>query len=766
MFGERQVRSLVFAANTFAATLVALYVSFSLGLPRPYWAMSTVYIVSQPLSGALRSKGVYRLFGTVVGGLAAVALMPALSDAPELLSLALALWVALCLYLSLLDRTPRSYVFILAGYTAAIIGFPVAPAPGLVFDTAQARVEGIGLGVISATLVHTLVFPQGLGPVLVGRITGWLTDAQGWTLDVLAGRSDPARDRDRRQLAADATEIRILSTHLPFDTTNFRDTTQVVRALQDRMTLLLPLISAVGDRLDVLRAEAPLAPELQAALDQVARWGADTEATRADADRLHDAVSAVTPRLDRRADWRDVVQDNLVDRLTQLIALVQDIRDLRANMRSGGRRLPRTLGEVDRARRGSALHRDRYLAFLSAFAALVAILVCCLGWIGLGWTEGSLAAVNAAVFCSFFAAQDDPAPAIATFLWFTVASVPIVALYQFAILPAIDGFPMLAAVLAPTLLVVGWFVADPRFTSRALPVAAGVANGLALAETFNASFAGFANSEIAQVAGLVAAVLVTRLVRSVGVEWSARRILRAGWRELARLAAARAPGDRTRFTVLMLDRAGLLVSPPRASLAWRRLHGGQSARRAPGGAEPGRPAACFGKAWRPARAARYGRCWTGWRATTGDWRRPRSRPVRAAPWPRRRRRRRPCSPSLTPPWRPRSGAWRRRKCGKACGRWWGFAAACFRTRRLTRLRRRTRPVRQEVDVYGVFVPSLLVCAFVAYAITALVTRLLARTGFYRLVWHRALFDMAFFVILWGVVAAIGGGLGGSSAAPR
>ena len=75
-------------------------------------------------------------------------------------------------------------------------------------------------------------------------------------------------------------------------------------------------------------------------------------------------------------------------------------------------------------------------------------------------------------------------------------------------------------------------------------------------------------------------------------------------------------------------------------------------------------------------------------------------------------------------------------------------------------------MRQEVDVYGVFVPSLLVCAVVAYAITALVTRLLARTGFYRLVWHRALFDMAFFVILWGVVAAVGGGLGGSSAAPR
>jgi uncharacterized membrane protein YccC len=40
-----------------------------------------------------------------------------------LLSLALACWVGLCLYVSLLDRTPRSYVFMLAGYTAGLIGF-------------------------------------------------------------------------------------------------------------------------------------------------------------------------------------------------------------------------------------------------------------------------------------------------------------------------------------------------------------------------------------------------------------------------------------------------------------------------------------------------------------------------------------------------------------------------------------------------------------------------------------------------------------------
>jgi hypothetical protein len=62
-------------------------------------------------------------------------------------------------------------------------------------------------------------------------------------------------------------------------------------------------------------------------------------------------------------------------------------------------------------------------------------------------------------------------------------------------------------------------------------------------------------------------------------------------------------------------------------------------------------------------------------------------------------------------------------------------------------------VSQEVDLFGVFVPSLLVCAVAAYGLTALTTRLLARTGFYRLVWHRALFDTALFVVLWGASAA-------------
>ena len=60
----------------------------------------------------------------------------------------------------------------------------------------------------------------------------------------------------------------------------------------------------------------------------------------------------------------------------------------------------------------------------------------------------------------------------------------------------------------------------------------------------------------------------------------------------------------------------------------------------------------------------------------------------------------------------------------------------------------------EIDVYGVFVPSLLVWIGAALPLTAGLRRLLRWLGFYRLVWHRPLFDLALLVIVLGAVVAI------------
>ena len=67
---------------------------------------------------------------------------------------------------------------------------------------------------------------------------------------------------------------------------------------------------------------------------------------------------------------------------------------------------------------------------------------------------------------------------------------------------------------------------------------------------------------------------------------------------------------------------------------------------------------------------------------------------------------------------------------------------------------------RELDVYGLLVPPLLAAAVIALALTWGLRRLLDRRGFYRLVWHATLFDLALFVIVLGLVAALGGSLWG------
>ena len=78
----RWSEKLTYCIANVAAILAALYISLWLDLDRPYWAMFTVFIVSKPISGAVRAKGLYRLVGTMVGATMSVLMVPPLVQAP------------------------------------------------------------------------------------------------------------------------------------------------------------------------------------------------------------------------------------------------------------------------------------------------------------------------------------------------------------------------------------------------------------------------------------------------------------------------------------------------------------------------------------------------------------------------------------------------------------------------------------------------------------------------------------------------------------
>ncbi|MFG1297281.1 MULTISPECIES: DUF1656 domain-containing protein [Xanthobacter] len=61
-------------------------------------------------------------------------------------------------------------------------------------------------------------------------------------------------------------------------------------------------------------------------------------------------------------------------------------------------------------------------------------------------------------------------------------------------------------------------------------------------------------------------------------------------------------------------------------------------------------------------------------------------------------------------------------------------------------------MRGDIDIYGLFVPELLLCAVLALVARALLGRLMARAGLYRALWHPPLADFALFVICLGGIS--------------
>ncbi|MBP2301060.1 DUF1656 domain-containing protein [Azospirillum picis] len=65
----------------------------------------------------------------------------------------------------------------------------------------------------------------------------------------------------------------------------------------------------------------------------------------------------------------------------------------------------------------------------------------------------------------------------------------------------------------------------------------------------------------------------------------------------------------------------------------------------------------------------------------------------------------------------------------------------------------------EIDIYGLFLPPLLVLAIVAWAVSALLRRVVRTVGGYRWIWHAPLFDLALYVVVLSGLAALWSQLG-------
>jgi uncharacterized membrane protein YccC len=571
-------RKLAFMLANTIAVMTALYIAFASNLERPYWAMFTVFVVAKPMTGAVRSKGAFRFLGTVAGAAIALLLVPPLVDAPVLLCLATSLWIGLCLYLSLQDRRPRSYAFLLAGYTAAIVGLAVVNSPDTIFDTSVARVEEISLGLVCGAVAHTVFFPQNVLEELTGRIDRTLRRCGTWIADSLVDRQSIDLG-SQQQLAGLVSDLHVLYEHVAFETSDVPRNAPVMRALQDRLALILPRVSGVQAALGALSAAGPLSQSTLQAIDATSRWarafpGANG-APGTDVDtELHAALARVAAESASSSEWISLVERTIATQLRALITELSDAARLAVALKdAGGTSAVATLVGSSSRR---ALPRDRGLALLSAFSATAATLIACALWIEGSWPEGAAAAEFAAIGCCLFATLDKPSKVIFGVVVGILLALPVAAVYEFAIFPRIDGFASLALVLAPMVLLFSWMQTVERLEGMALVLAIGFSGGLALQSSYQPNFASFINSNTAEVLGLLIAVVATLLFRTIDPVWNALRIAKSGWYAVARLAQ-RPTCDLSNWTLQMFDRLGLvtqrLVSAKRQDLFGRRIDG-------------------------------------------------------------------------------------------------------------------------------------------------------------------------------------------------
>ncbi|MCE9857425.1 FUSC family protein [Raoultella planticola] len=546
--------ALLYSVRSFVAAMLAYYIALAIGLERPSWAIITVYIVSQTSVGASLSRSLYRLAGTVAGAGATVLIVPTFVNTPILCSVILAGWISFCLYLSLLERTPRAYAFVLAGYTASLIGFPAVSDPGTVFNIAIIRLQEITIGIVCAALIHRYILPTRISGLFNSKLAQTLQATRQRIADTLAGKSNA--QSEPLHLALALQFLQGVSHHIPYDFALSVPARQARKALHDR---LARLVIVNGELCDRLQAIAEMPADMQTLLDDVQAWLTcdDTGKRKRTADALQQRSAQLAQRHAAQAlTFEEALRVNFLRYIVELMTLLQQCERL-SDAIHHAKSAP--IQAEDHAAKGYVFHRDALSAARTALGAFVIILGGCLLWIYSAWPDGGTAVSILGVCCTLFGSFDTPAPHIVKYIIGSVWGVLISLIYSFALLPPLSDFPVLVAALAPVYLLAGSLQARPPTTFMAMGITLTLPVLCELGARYSGDFADAANTAIALFFATGFAVIGMSLLQTVQADAAINRLLKLCQRDIRRSVNGVFKGDETHWTNLMIDRAALLL---------------------------------------------------------------------------------------------------------------------------------------------------------------------------------------------------------------
>ncbi|MEG2796484.1 MAG: FUSC family protein [Pseudomonas sp.] len=470
----------VYIFKVLLAAFLTLWLAMRLELPQPRTAMITVFIVMQPQSGQVFAKSFYRFLGTLAGSAMMVTLIALFAQNTELFLGSLAIWVGICSAGAARCRNFRAYGFVLAGYTAAMVGLPALAHPDGAFMAAVWRVLEISLGILCATVVSAAILPQTASAAMRNALYQRFGVFALFVTDGLRGRSKTESfEATNVRFIAEAVGLEGLRSVTVFEDPHMRRRNGRLSRLNSEFMGITTRFNALHQLLERLRGNgeehvvAAIRPGLQD-LAEVLDSFSGRALTSPDAARLATALATYKEGLPARVrSLRATFQESepsdaeQLDFHTAYELLYRFVDDLHSYAQTHAS-LADHRHERERWDEPFTPQTNWWAAAASGIRASFILIVLGSYWVATAWPSGATMTLIAAATVGLSAATPNPKRMAFQMACGTFLGALIGFFEMFFIFPWIDGFPLLCVMLAPVIVLGSFLTSRPQYAGVGL----------------------------------------------------------------------------------------------------------------------------------------------------------------------------------------------------------------------------------------------------------------------------------------------------------
>lgn len=421
--------------------MIAYTIAVRIGLPQPYWAIVTAGVVMDPFTGAIRSKAVYRLAGTICAGILSILLASVFANTSLLLIICTGILASAIFGLGWMDRSPRSYGIRLCGLTLIVIIVPEVSHPGTMFEQTIARVCEIGLGVICCSVVDSIIAPRSIRKSTEEKLRKMTSDGLTWFDDILRSPDESTLSaQDRLRMIGEATELSMLGASMRYDPTVPRRERKIAFAIQQRILRLIPLISALEDRLSHLDTAhlARLQPHIEEArqLLEEGSWPSENFMAK--------SWEELPPE---QIDWAILTERNIARITSDALVRAAELRALAGALGTTAT-LPTALEDEVRQAKAFPLQLDKHTAVGVGLTILTTYTLLCFAWYLTAWQQAPAALLIGCVSLAFFGGLDQAGVLLKKFTMDAVTAQVLGGVLYFGLLPLANEYSAFLLVMA------------------------------------------------------------------------------------------------------------------------------------------------------------------------------------------------------------------------------------------------------------------------------------------------------------------------------